>query len=75
MDGGGRLLRSLGGFGTQLAPATYALAAPGAAYAPLSYDDVAPRLPQRRWLAATPPSPPCSHPDRRDALPSAPPWR
>ncbi len=49
MDGGGRLLRSLGGFGTQLAPATYALAAPGAAYAPPSYDDVAPRLPQRRW--------------------------
>ncbi len=49
MDGGGRLLRSLGGFGAQLAPASYTLAAPGAAYAPPSSDTVAPRLPRRRW--------------------------
>ncbi len=48
MDGGGRLLRSLGGFGAQLAPTAYTIATPNAAYAPPS-SDTAPRLPLRRW--------------------------
>ncbi len=48
MDGGGRLLRSLGGFGAQLAPASFTLATPGAAYAPPSAT-IFPRLPHRRW--------------------------
>ena len=47
MDGGGRLLRPLGGSGAQLAPATFALATSGA-YALPSSDALAPRLPRQR---------------------------
>lgn len=47
MDGGGRLLRTLGGFGSPPAPAAFALAAPRTAYVLPS--SLAPRLPTRRW--------------------------
>ena len=49
MDGGGRLLRSLGGFGAPLPPAAFTLATSTAYALPSAAALAAPRLPRRRW--------------------------